>query len=359
MKQRDSLLEKILNTNSKSLKVEVSEVPPFISNYVKDLYVMYNLSRHTIIDYFSLITIFTKKMFLTFYNKPYYNITTEKYDPHYLSIDEKFYEQVEKRHVNDFLAELKLERNLKESSVITKIRQLKSFYSYLEEHYDIKNNVKNIRIPKAEKNLPVYLTLEEAVSLVNVVDKDIEQHKSSKLEWVCTRNKCMIVMLLNCALRRSELRSINIEDIKEDYIIVMGKGAKERTIYLNDLTKQSINDYLRVRPKDAKDNEALFITKNKHTYSRISCERIGDVVKKYLRKANLNDQLFSTHKLRHTSATLMYQHGNVDLRSLQQILGHASSKTTEIYTHVYDKNLKKAVNTNPLNVLYEENKKGL
>ena len=237
MKQRDSLLEKILNTNAKSLKVEVSEVPPFISNYIKDLYVMYNLSKHTIIDYFSLITIFTKKMFLTFYSKPYYDIITGKYDEHYLSVDEKFYEQVEKRHVNDFLAELKLERNLKESSVITKIRQLKSFYSYLEEHYDIKNNVKNIRIPKAEKNLPVYLTLEEAVSLVNVIDKDIDEHKKTKTKWICVRNKCMIVMLLNCALRRSELQSINVDDIKEDYIIVMGKGAKERTIYLNDLTK--------------------------------------------------------------------------------------------------------------------------
>jgi site-specific recombinase XerD len=163
------------------------------------------------------------------------------------------------------------------------------------------------------------------------------------------RDYCILTLFLNCGLRLAELCSLNFGDIKPDGTMrVTGKGNKERLVYLNSACQSAVQDYLAVRPNDdvnANDRNALFISRNKR---RISPKTVQHIVKTYLDKAGLGDQGFSTHKLRHTAATLMYQHGQVDIRVLKDILGHSNLGTTQIYTHVSDQQIKNAVDMNPL-----------
>ena len=159
----------------------------------------------------------------------------------------------------------------------------------------------------------------------------------------------MILLFLTCGLRLSELVGINISDIKKDKLVVLGKGNKERTIYLSRNCVEAIDEYLKVRPKDGvTDQKALFLSKQK---KRISNNMVYRIVKKYLEDAGLDTTKYSVHKLRHTAATLMYQQGGVDVRLLQEILGHTNLSTTEIYTHLDEKQLRSAIEKNPLSKL--------
>ena len=163
------------------------------------------------------------------------------------------------------------------------------------------------------------------------------------------RDYCILTLFLNCGLRLSELCGLNLSDISSDGIMtVTGKGNKERAVYLNDSCLSAVKAYLAVRPNEGiviTDRNALFISRN---HRRISPKTVQHIVKTYLKKAGLGGMGFSTHKLRHTAATLMYQHGNVDIRVLKDILGHANLGTTQIYTHVSDAQIKRAVDANPL-----------
>ena len=164
------------------------------------------------------------------------------------------------------------------------------------------------------------------------------------------RDYAIITLFLNCGLRLSELVGININDISFDdaKMTVIGKGNKERTIYLNKACLKAINDYLEVRPKigiKPDSIKALFLSERKE---RISKRTVQYVVDKELKRAGLDTKKYSTHKLRHTAATLMYQYGNVDIRALQELLGHESISTTEIYTHVANEQVRNAVDVNPL-----------
>ena len=163
------------------------------------------------------------------------------------------------------------------------------------------------------------------------------------------RDYCILTLFLNCGLRLSELCGLNLSDISGDgTLTVTGKGNKERMVYLNDSCLAALKNYLAVRPNEgipATERNALFISRN---HRRISPKTVQHIVKTYLERAGLGDKGFSTHKLRHTAATLMYQHGNVDIRVLKDILGHANLGTTQIYTHVSDRQIKKAVDSNPL-----------
>jgi len=151
-------------------------------------------------------------------------------------------------------------------------------------------------------------------------------------------------------MRLSELVDINIKDIKFDEckMTVIGKGNKERTIYLNNACMESISNYLEIRPKQGikqEDKDALFLSER---LERISRRSVQHIVEKELKIAGLDTTKYSTHKLRHTAATLMYQYGNVDIRALQELLGHESISTTEIYTHVANEQVRNAVESNPL-----------
>jgi len=201
----------------------------------------------------------------------------------------------------------------------------------------IDNNIAEaLETPKLPKRNVRTLTLEESVRL-------LMQAKSCS-----TRDDCIITIFLNCALRLSELASLNIARVDSDVISIIGKGNKERKIYLTPAVKQSLSKWLVIRSTLKVDCNALFISRNR---GRLTTRSIH-VVKKHIIAADINPEGLSTHKLRHTAATLMYKYGHVDIRSLQQILGHESIATTEIYTHVDDRQLQAAVNANPLAIMF-------
>lgn len=221
-----------------------------------------------------------------------------------------------------------------------KTSTLRIFFKYMsvQTHQIPTNPAELLESPKVKQSLPKHLTLENSLELLNSVDGANER-----------RDYCILTLFLNCGLRLSELCGLNLSDISSDGIMtVTGKGNKERAVYLNDSCLSAIKAYLAVRPNEGiviTDRNALFISRN---HRRISPKTVQHIVKTYLKKAGLDGMGFSTHKLRHTAATLMYQHGNVDIRVLKDILGHANLGTTQIYTHVSDAQIKRAVDANPL-----------
>ena len=239
-----------------------------------------------------------------------------------------------------FLSYCRKERNNDNNSRARKAVAIKRFYKYLEINGYIKvNRIAFLESPQTKKSLPKYLTLEQSIKLLQSVDGKFKE-----------RDYCILTLFLNCGMRLSELVSINLSHIKDNNtLVVIGKGNKERTVYLNQACLDAISAYVAVRPVDGViDRDALFISNQK---KRISKESIQKMVAGYLKKCGFDGMGLSTHKLRHTAATLMYQHGNVDPLQLKEILGHENLSTTEIYTHIHDDQLKQAVDSNPLNNL--------
>lgn len=222
------------------------------------------------------------------------------------------------------------------SSRARKIASIKSFYKYLTVKAKLlnENPVQDLDSPKIPKTLPRYLSLAESEQLLSSIDGANRE-----------RDYCIICIFLNCGLRISEIVGLNLSDIRADNLRVTGKGNKERVVYLNDATAAAINDYLLVRKSiNAIDRNALFLS-NRRT--RISRESVHALVKKSLLRAGLDADKYSAHKLRHTAATLMLQNG-VDVRTLQELLGHEHLNTTQIYTHVDNSELRGAATANPL-----------
>ena len=221
------------------------------------------------------------------------------------------------------------------SSRARKIASIKSFYKYLTVKAKLldENPVQDLDSPKIPKSLPRYLTLEESRRLLSSVDGRNRE-----------RDYCIICIFLNCGLRISEIVGLNISDVRADHLRIRGKGDKERVVYLNDATAAAINDYLLVRKGIRADTAALFVTNRR---ARISRETVHAMVKKSLLQAGLDPEKYSSHKLRHTAATLMLQNG-VDVRAVQEVLGHEHLNTTEIYTHIDNEALRVAAKANPL-----------
>ncbi len=239
-----------------------------------------------------------------------------------------------------FLVYCKNERNNNTATRARKTSTLRNFFKFLSSQtHQIENNpALMLESPKVKQSLPKHLTLEDSLELLNSVDGPNKE-----------RDYCILVLFLNCGLRLAELCGLNLSSISSDNTLtVLGKGNKERIVYLNNACVNAINAYLAVRPHDnipITDKNALFISRN---HRRISPKTVQHLVKTYLEKSGLGGQGYSTHKLRHTAATLMYQHGDVDIRVLKDILGHSNLGTTQIYTHVSDKQIKHAVDKNPL-----------
>lgn len=228
-----------------------------------------------------------------------------------------------------------------------KVASLKSFFNYLYNKAKLisTNPAMELESPKILKRLPRYLNVEESKQLLSSVD----------VGTYSERDYAMLTIFLNCGLRLSELVGININNIKNNTLTVIGKGDKERSIPLNSACIEAIENYMKVRPVDGvKDKNALFLSGRKQ---RISKESVQKIVKKYIRQAGLDPQRYSTHKLRHTAATLMYRYGKVDIRTLQELLGHESISTTEIYTHLDKEQLQDAVDKNPLSSFSRTTKK--
>ena len=239
-----------------------------------------------------------------------------------------------------FIVFCKDERGNSAATRARKTSTLRIFFKYLstQTHQLESNPAEMLEAPKVKQALPKHLTLEDSLELLNTVDGVNRE-----------RDFCILVLFLNCGLRLSELCGLNLSDIRHDGTMrILGKGNKERIVYLNSACSEAIKAYLAVRPiegVDANDRHALFISRN---HRRISNKTVQHIVKQYLERAGLGGQGYSTHKLRHTAATLMYQHGNVDIRVLKDILGHSSLGTTQIYTHVSNTQIKDAIDANPL-----------
>lgn len=224
-----------------------------------------------------------------------------------------------------------------------KVSALRSFYKYLtvKAHVLEENPIQDLEIPAQKKTLPKYLSLEESKALLNHVDGEFSE-----------RDYCIITLFLNCGLRLSELVNINLQDFKlpegqPGTLKVTGKGNKERLLYLNNACINALQIYLkqRVSPQNAKDKNALFLSRRG---TRMTARRVEQIVGHFLKSAGLSGQGYSVHKLRHTAATLLYQYGHVDIRVLQQMLGHVNLGTTEIYTHTSNKQLEDAAKQSPL-----------
>lgn len=247
---------------------------------------------------------------------------------------------IKKITLNDaymFLIYCKNERNNNETTRARRVISIRRFFAYLTDNLGLLsvNPMKNLDAPKIKKSLPKYLTLEESQKLLSVIDGKNKE-----------RDYAIITLFLNCGMRLSELVSIDYNDIKSDgTLVITGKGNKERTVYLNQACINAITEYMKVRPNDKVKDRALFLSSR---YQRISNRTVQTMVDKYLEKAGLGSRGLSVHKLRHTAATLMYQHGNVDVLVLKEILGHENLGTTEIYTHIQNEATKQAVDSNPL-----------
>jgi len=218
-----------------------------------------------------------------------------------------------------------------------KIAALRSYFKYLyaHEHLIDENPAANLESPKAKNDLPKYLTVEESLALLDSVDGAYKE-----------RDYCILTLFLNCGLRVSELAGLNLQDISDNMLRVYGKGGKVRMIYLNEAARNAINAYLphRIEPDNIASEDALFVSRHRN---RINVQTVKALVKKHLDAAGLHNKDLSTHKLRHTAATLMYQNG-VDIRTVQEFLGHENVSTTMIYTHLGDTAIKNAAESNPL-----------
>ena len=227
-------------------------------------------------------------------------------------------------------------KGLSTASRARKLATIRSFFNYLcnKVHLLENNPCKDIDSPKLKKTLPRYLTLNESISLLDAVDGANRE-----------RDYCILTLFLNCGLRISELIGLNRNDIQEDALRILGKGNKVRIVYLNQACQDALKQYLAVRrPISGRDQDALFLSgQNK----RISRSMVHALVKRHLSQAGLDSTQYSSHKLRHTAATLMLQNG-VDVKAVQEVLGHEHLNTTEIYTHVDNDSLRVAAKANPL-----------
>lgn len=264
-----------------------------------------------------------------------------------INIHDMSIETLKKVTLDDIHAFLFYLSNNYQSKAATRARKVSSirvFFNYLSNKTNLldKNPAQNLETPKLEKRMPKYLTLDDSKKLLETAMSESDRNKE--------RDFAIITLFLNCGMRLSELVGINIKDInfKDEKMNVIGKGNKERTIYLNKACLNAVEGYIKVRPKDGvkfDSRDALFLSERKE---RISNRTVQYIVKQELRKSGLDINKYSVHKLRHTAATLMYKYGNVDIRALQELLGHESISTTEIYTHVDNSQIRKAVESNPL-----------
>ena len=322
--------------------------PTFLTDFIGYLETIKGVSNLTVKEYTYDIILFLKFLKLNKLNEDPYDdeifYNAEIFDVPISDLD-----SVSISTLYSFMSYLDKHRKTSNRTRNRKTSSLRTFYEYLTVKTGLISNdpTKKLEFSKARPKNPIYLTLDEAKSLLSHV-------KHGQNEFISSRDFAIITLFLNCGLRLSELTSINLNMIKGDILSVVGKGNKERTIYLNESSIEAINYYKLSRKKYLEDRkveniesiEALFISER---LTRMSNRAIQHRIEKYIKEIGLDPNLYTVHKLRHTAATLLYKYGEVDIRTLQVILGHESVATTQIYTHLDDSQIKKAVDKNPLN----------
>lgn len=321
--------------------------PLILIDYLNYLKSIKGLSKSTIKEYtYDLEAFIEFQLIRKLYNNDRQDYM-DNFNPSKINeyANENFFENL---NIQDFYAFLSYLDNHKNDTATTrsrKISAIKSFYKYMYSEIEIiDNNVADkLTNPKISQRQPIYLTLNETEILLATISK--EQN-----EFLRARDMAIVFTFLTTGMRLSELVSIDLSDVNKDNFKIIGKGNKERTVYLTSNCQELINIYIIKRSEYLKDDSinALFVSTRK---KRISNRTVQATIDKYLEKAGFDTKIYSTHKLRHTAATLMYKYGNVDIRALKDILGHASVSTTQIYTHLDEDDLKDAVNKNPLSGL--------
>ena len=316
-----------------------SESPTILKKFLGYLQTVKGKSPKTIKEYFLDLRTFFR------YIKLQKNVVSKNTDFEEIKIDDidiKLIKTITLLDIFEYMNYLSQERKNNNAARSRKCSSLRMFFKYLKnktQELEV-NPAEELETPKLGKRLPKFLTFEQSKILLHTIDKYGGEFKK--------RDYCIITIFLNCGLRLSELVGINLNDIKLDGTLrVIGKGNKERVVYLNNACKKAIEDYKKVRPNDmVKDKNALFISRQNN---RISAKTVQLLTSKYLKLAGFGELGYSVHKLRHTAATLMYQYGNTDIRILKEILGHENLGTTEIYTHISNNQIKDAADSNPLN----------
>jgi len=310
--------------------MESNKTCPLLEQYLGYLNVVKNRSENTIKEYRTDVLSFFKFVCEA------RGCPLSQHNFSFADID--FIKSITLSEIYAFLTHCQENLKLSAGTRARKIVSLRQFWKYLKlkAHLLETNITEEVETPKLPKRMPKYLTLEESVRLLTASKNSPRDH-------------CILTILLNCALRISELHSLNLEQVSTDVITIIGKGNKERKIFLTPAAKNALMSWLQIRNTLNVTTNALFVSRNS---GRMTTRSLQDVIKKYVSLSGLEAEGISAHKLRHTSATLMYKYGRVDIRSLQQILGHESVATTEIYTHVDESQLQAAVNSNPLAIMF-------
>jgi len=328
-----TIIKEIIMTNN---------TPEIIDEYARYMAVIRNRSRGTISEYINDLTLFFRFILASRQKLGTDDDTLHAVD--LTGLDLETVGSVTTAEVYEFLFYAKNQRGNEARALARKLSSIKGYYKYLttKVHKLEHNPAIDIDTPDIKQSLPKFLTMEESLDLLAAVQNDRE----SKTRL---RDYAIVTLFLNCGMRLSELVGISLSDMDPQLrsLRVIGKGSKERIIYLNEACRTALTEYLLERAKDPeiKDKDALFLS-SRHT--RISNKTVQWMIYKYLDMAGLGNRKLSTHKLRHTAATLMYQTGKVDVRVLKDILGHEQLNTTQIYTHVSDAGMEQAMENNPL-----------
>lgn len=322
---------------------DLSEFPEHIREFAAYKLTIQQCSEKTVTEYLTDLRTFCRYLVA---NDEGIEVSSEDFQKINISgLDLDFFAKVTTGDIYSFIMYASSSRGNGSAAKARKLSAVKSFYKFMcvKRSYIEENPAINIESPKKKKQLPKHLSVDECVELLSAVKNDTSNEYR-------VRDFCILTLFLNCGMRLSELCGISLGDIDRDMtsLRVLGKGAKERVIYLNSAARAALKEYLpqRYAWRNVGEKEnALFLSR---LGKRISVKTVQWMVKKYLGEAGLEYKHYSTHKLRHTAATLMYQSGDVDIRVLKDILGHEQLNTTQIYTHVSNEGMEKAMEHNPL-----------
>lgn len=325
------------------MAINKDECPAFLNDYIFYLRIVKGRAETTVGEYYLNI-----RQFLRFILKTKNNLSQPLESIKIKDFPAEMLNDIVLRDIYDYEYYLADERNNKPAARARKTSALKSFFGYLYKRANLidHNPAEDIEKPSVKRALPKFLTLEESLRLLS---SDSFENPE--------RDFCMVTLFLNCGMRLNELVSINTDDIdfEERRLLLKGKGSKQRIIYINDACIAALKTYINSRKNPPEEPNALFLSKKKR---RISRRRVEQIIEKLLNETGLGNRGISPHKLRHTAATLMYQHGNVDTLVIKEVLGHASIATTEIYTHLSDDRKQSAAETLPIAHMTRQPKSG-
>ena len=328
---------RILEGIMASQKINPKECPRYLNEFFTFQRVVKIKAERTLESYYIDLRIFLRYVKLT---KGEVSPGTPMNDITISDVPLEWVRDFSKLDILNYLSYVATDRGNTAKTRHRKLASLKVFYKCLYRDLNLipSDPAKDIDYPKMHEHLPKFLTLNDSIKLLENMNRDDPYYY---------RDYCIITLFLNCGMRLSELVGLNLQDVNLDErtMRLLGKGDKERIIHINDACADSIVQYVKERHPSPVEPDALFLSKRG---TRISISRVQQIVDNALRDSNLDNQGYSTHKLRHTAATIMYQHGNVDTLILKEILGHKSISTTEIYTHISNESVKEAMDASPL-----------